>query len=936
MARVVLFLLGLAGTFNTVTSLPHSNGPSSGVKVRWIGDAPDLNWGTTFGLPWPEGKYQPNETEFTISASGSNEEKIPLQSWVTGFWRDGSIKWTGHAIPGTDSVHDEYTVEPSHTGTGKRSNIASREKADSTGVTVTDAEEEIKVDTGKIAVVFPKSGSILVSSIRTAAGNVVGDNGRLILHSQSQIVDDVASRGDVPVEFHNFESSIEEVTVSEGNSVRALVTVRGKHSIISNGEHGDWLPFILRFYLYSNSDAIRIVHSIVYDGKANEDFIAGLGIRFEVPLKGEELYNRHIRIPGVDGGFLHEAVQGITGLRRDPGEEVRTAQFEGKETPAQDTWDTRVTTRMQWIPVWNDYKLSQLSSDGFTLKKRIKPGQSWINIPGGTRSHGLTYLGGATQGGLAVGLRDFWKRHPTGIDISNAGSDQGEITLWFYSPEASPLDLRPYHDLMGQDTYEKQLDALEITYEDYEPDFDTPYGIARTNEIFIFAFDQTPPSDQLAVLSENINAPPALAAEPAYIHETKALGSYWAPPDDAPSEQAAVIENHLDFLFKFYQNQTDQRRWYGFLDHGDFMHTYDVDRHIWRYDIGGYAWDNSELSPDLFFWHYFLRTGRADIYRFAEAMTRHTGEVDVYHIGDWKGLGTRHGILHYSDSAKQARISQPQYRKYFYYLSGGDERVGELLDEALDTDKTYAVLDANRKVRDDGWTPSPGEPVSFSLGTDWAALAAGWLMEWERRGPRWEEARDKLTSTAAGIANLKNGFVTGSGLYSIDNGTLLPPPTDPDNNGIVAISHLNAVFGMPEVVSELLQYWGDEAPEGFEDAWLDYCYYYGASKEEQKARYGVEFSGISLVQAHSRLSAFFAASRDNVTVAERAWADFYASDGIAPNASWVAERVGGSDVLIPVDEVTYFGTNDMAQYGLAAIQNLVWVAESIGSFNGEG
>jgi hypothetical protein len=33
-----------------------------------------------------------------------------------------------------------------------------------------------------------------------------------------------------------------------------------------------------------------------------------------------------------------------------------------------------------------------------------------------------------------------------------------------------------------------------------------------------------------------------------------------------------------------------------FLDYGDFMHTYDPDRHTWRYDVGGYAWDNSELS----------------------------------------------------------------------------------------------------------------------------------------------------------------------------------------------------------------------------------------------------------------------------------------------------------------------------------------------------
>ena len=43
----------------------------------------------------------------------------------------------------------------------------------------------------------------------------------------------------------------------------------------------------------------------------------------------------------------------------------------------------------------------------------------------------------------------------------------------------------------------------------------------------------------------------------------------------------------------------------------------------------------------------FLRTGRADIWRMAEAMTRHTAEVDVYHIGPNAGLGSRHNVSHW-------------------------------------------------------------------------------------------------------------------------------------------------------------------------------------------------------------------------------------------------------------------------------------------------
>jgi hypothetical protein len=54
------------------------------------------------------------------------------------------------------------------------------------------------------------------------------------------------------------------------------------------------------------------------------------------------------------------------------------------------------------------------------------------------------------------------------------------------------MDLRQYHDGMDQDIYDDQLDALKITYEDWEPELGTSYGIARTNEIQIFSCEKTP------------------------------------------------------------------------------------------------------------------------------------------------------------------------------------------------------------------------------------------------------------------------------------------------------------------------------------------------------------------------------------------------------------------------------------------------------------
>ena len=96
--------------------------------------------------------------------------------------------------------------------------------------------------------------------------------------------------------------------------------------------------------------------------------------------------------------------------------------------------------------------------------------------------------------------------------------------------------------------------------------------------------------------------------------------------------------------------------------------------------------DNTELASNMWLWYNFLRTGRADIWRMAEAMTRHTAEVDVYHIGPNAGLGSRHNVSHWGCGAKEARISQAAWNRFYYYLTT-DDRCGDLMTEVNDADQ---------------------------------------------------------------------------------------------------------------------------------------------------------------------------------------------------------------------------------------------------------
>ncbi|GAA2437342.1 Tat pathway signal sequence domain protein [Streptomyces macrosporus] len=883
-----------ARTTATTAGPQGADGP---VKITWLedgglGEAP----GNTFGVPWPQGGVKAG-TEFSLTTADGR--RVPVQTWTTAYWPDGTVKWTAHAVGPEAGNASSYRLAP-----------GAAPAAPAKAVTVGRKGGTVEVDTGVVTVRIGKDGTSLVKSVRRG-GTEIARDGRLVLLRQGEIDDgDQGSQ-----KWERFDGDIEKVTVEQDGPVRAVVRVEGRHR---RGKRG-WLPFGIRLYFHAGAESFRMLHTITYDGDEHKDFIRGLGVRFTVPMR-DEPHDRHIRLGGEGRGLLSEAVRGITGLRRDPGAEVRAKQVKGEKLPDPATWDQRVTSRLHLVPTWGDYTLGQLSADGFTVRKRTRPGHGWIPAGGGRRASGFGYVGGAS-GGLSFGLRDFWRKHPAQLDVRGAAGDEAEVTLWLWSPEAQPMDLRFYHDGLGQDTHAEQLEGLNITYEDHEPGFGTPYGIARTSELMFWANAATPDAETLARQAEAVRTPPQLVAPPEHLAATGVFGGLFAPVDRSTPAKAR-LEDHLDFLFAYYKDQVEQRRWYGFWDYGDIMHTYDPDRHQWRYDVGGYAWDNSELSPDLWLWYAYLRSGRADIFRFAEAMTRHTGEVDVYHIGKWAGLGTRHGVQHYADSAKQQRISTAVYRRPYYFLTA-DERCGDLMHALVDSDETFLALDPLRKIRTEPYEPDP-RALAIGLGTDWSGLAAAWLTEWERRGPKAEQAEKKLKATMRTIARMPNGFCTGEGLYDIETGEFAEAEKK------VSMSHLSAMFGQVEICAELIHI---TDVEGFEEAWLQYCRLYGATREEQQAELGGYAGNLILQQGHSRLTAY-AASRlkdERDRYATRAWREFHTKDqwGYSESSPWKTERITGPMALVEGSGASWVDTNTTALYGLAAIQNLALIGDRL-------
>ncbi|KFX95039.1 hypothetical protein O988_06024 [Pseudogymnoascus sp. VKM F-3808] len=857
-------------------------------KVQWLksgGGREALSHGVSFGMPWAKGLYKPGQT-FVIE---DNSQTYPLDCREVAFWPDGSLKWTAHSISGNIGYSDAYTIKGVDRPEGKPPLSG----------------DKITTRLGLELNLSPVGSSSLFDSLFW--------DGRCVCSGATIVAS---------INKDNYKTVVKNVQVENETFSRILIKVSGV--VVSGGiEH---LPFDVRLYLYHNSSTISIGHSFVHDLDPEEP-LTSLGIQFQVPMGETELYNRHIRLGGSDGGVLKEEVQGLSGLRFGPTIQNKIDQTAGKtvELTEQEWEKTDLTKGLTRIPSWDSYSLSQLSSDGFTVKKRSKHGCSPVKVIGGSRADGTAYVGSSRHGGLAIGMANFWERYPTQLDLGDLTKDEGKITVWLYSPLAEPLDTAPYHDGLGMDSYTKQLEGLDVTYEDYEPSFATANGIGRSNQLFIKPYNATPSNQELSSFSSLVRDAPRLIPDSQYMHSTGVFHGSWTPDyrtlGYSPSKEELNIEKNLDILFEFYHKQVEQNRWYGFWDHGDVQHTYDAYRHAWRYDVGGFAWDNSELSTDLWLWLYFLHTGRADVFKMAQAMTQHTSEVDVYHAGRFKGFGTRHGVQHWSDSSKQLRISSVLFKRIYFFLTG-DERTGDLIEELQSCQHAILTLDSHRKVQLKSDVPD-GFGMT-NIGLDSGPLASSWLTAWERRTGDWTHARDLLVHLMDGIAGLSHGIGNNAILLNPETGEIreCPPPTP-----AYSISHLSMLFGFPEIFTELLDYASDDYASTVANfklkALLPYARAYNGGHEVQRQEFGFEFPDHAVWrQSHSTLTAIAAVEQKSEKLGRDAWDQFFRTDGYDCIHDWSIMKTSPPEYFAEGEEAPWITTNKAARYGVSAIFNL--------------
>jgi hypothetical protein len=845
-----------------------------GVKLTWLDGAPPaVPQGVSWGVPWPRGTVKRDAAFGLVDSTGA---QVPLQTWPLAYWPDGSLKWSGHAIAATAKLTGPLTLASGKTA------------APPTPLEVKQTDKSIRISSGETSWTVPTSGPILVEAI-TMGKRVVAQDGRLVctLEDRSEYKTKRTIREE------DFVSQVTSAIVEQSGPVRAVVKFEGKHKSLSSDRA--WLPFVVRLYFFAGVDSVKMVHSIVFDGDEKKDFIRGLGVRFDVPMR-QEAHNRHVRLAG-ESGLMAEPVRLIAG-RRMPSQDLYAKQIAGKPIPKLDQLPLKQNVKM--MAEWDGFKLVQNSPESFSIQKRTGDHSTWINAAAGKRSLGLAFVGDTT-GGLAVGMRNFWQLCPTALEVDKATTAKAEVTTWLWSPDAPAMDMRHY-DIKEH--------GLEASYEDIQPGFSSPLGVARTTELTLRPCAQTPANAELWELAKANSQPSRLVCSPQYYHSIPIFG-IWSLPDRSTASKR-WIEDQLDQAISFYQGQIEQRRWYGFWDFGDVMHSYDPQRHSWRYDVGGFAWANTELMPDIWLWYSFLRTGRADIFRMAEAMSRQTQEVDVAHLGKFAGFGSRHNVRHWGDGAKEVRVSQALLKRFYYYLTT-DERIGDLMDEVVDVDARLVDIDPLRMIE-----PKSKYPTHIRVGPDWFAVASNWMTKWERTGDT--KYRDKILTGMKCMAAMPHKLFSGPS-YGYDPKTSMIYHL----HNKVDVPHLANLMGGPEFCFEVRTV--IDLPE-WNEAWLHYCELLTAPQDQQKKALGAAVNS-SRGSHYARMAAFAAYIKNDPKLAQRAWQDFFGASGKPGRPQFSARRVEGPDFPVPVDEVPGASTNNTAQWCLNAIELLEMVGKNL-------
>jgi len=438
-------------------------------------------------------------------------------------------------------------------------------------------------------------------------------------------------------------------TVKEKGSgpLHSILRIEGEYTYANEDNNSS--PFTIRIHVYAGKSYIKAYHTITYTGNPDK----------HSPVEGE-----HMMVALTDGVMKPDTASDdkgwlepddrikATGLTLDYNlsglKTFKSGYLQGEWYDAKDPqiFDTKIDDQQNISifqngpkpdripPVPNSTADSRIDgfngliSDNLEKHRSIDKLEGWSDISD-------------EKWGIGIGIKNFIEEYPKEIDID---FEKGSCTAYTWSPNADPMSFARSNGRRDQ-----QMVA------------NMAQGVTKTSEIAIYFHAADENNNDLKRTLNYVIDPPIPHAAPSVYSNSTVYGRF-SPESESHSE----LERSLEYKFDWNIYNQHWEPWYGMFDYGDQKNYYG--RGDW------FRWINNEPAVDFQYWLQFMRTGDPKYYKAAEAMSRHTMDVDNIHwptnpkyYGDtnpsldwWKnqsnqdkatpylGVGRRHANQHWS------------------------------------------------------------------------------------------------------------------------------------------------------------------------------------------------------------------------------------------------------------------------------------------------
>ena len=547
----------------------------------------------TLGIPFPKGElFSPDN----IRLLDKNGNEIPSQTTEVTSWAplDNSIKWVWVFFfsNGDQEYQLEYGEDVS--------------KAPLKGPTIKIKNAQRKgqttiVNTGPLQFdILKGKGGFIDNVLFDLDGNGFDEADKIAtsVNGRGSFLDLLDAQGIDP------STAIVNRTVREKGSgpLHSIIRIEGEYSYSREDNRNS--PFIIRVHAYAGKSYIKVLHTMTYTGVPDmhdqsitgyDNIATGYSSTFNdnkiTEDKGWIIPNDQIHSMGLNLKYnLDKDKKFTTAYKLGnwselKGEQVLVDTLQSKSSASIFQDGPKLSRQNNSSPEERIKGFSAKIHLGNDLKKEIQRGSGWANISD-------------SKWGISYGIKNFLKEYPKEIYFNDL--DQ-EAIAYLWSPNASPMsfersDLKPDQGMIAN----------------------FAEGITKTSELVIHFHKVSKVKVDLKSTMAYFLDPPVASADPSVYSRSGVYGNF-----SPRTNKNKGFERTIDYKFYWQQFNQDWEPWYGMFDYGDQKNIFYKNQWI--------RWQNNEPAIDFMYWIQFMRTGDPVYYNAAEAMSRHTMDVDNVH-----------------------------------------------------------------------------------------------------------------------------------------------------------------------------------------------------------------------------------------------------------------------------------------------------------------